>query len=607
MSEIAEKTRAKSITYLDGPRLHRALVAGIQEVISRQDYLNRINVFPVPDRDTGTNMALTLNTIIEETSNNVSTSASTLLESVADAALNGARGNSGAILAQFFQGLSDGTQNIDRMEPRDFANAVTCGVELSYKALSEPKEGTILTVLTGFLDGLTAALARGAEDFANLLEPAITTADKALAATAMTLKEMRKAKVVDAGAQGFMDMLHGILDFIKNGTVRGFYDNLRTPSIDEVDEHIHEFTDLTHRFCTECLIKGSHIKHDELRAELNNHGNSLIVAGSERKTKVHIHANDPSLIFHICRQYGQTSGEKADDMVRQQQFINKEHAKVAIMTDSGADIPSELIDNLDIHIAPLMITFGTQSYLDKISMSSDQFYKELASNPEHPTTSQPRFSDFHRQYQFINSHYKSIISIHIPRAMSGTINNSEQAAKRIYNSPVSIIDSLSASTGLGLVVIYAAECAKKGMTHNQILKAVEAIIPQTIFFAAFPNMECAVKGGRVSAGKKRLADTLRLIPVLQVTDTGKVTSAGIVPGRKQFTKKYAKFLLKKIDPTKSYRASIAHGDAETDAAELKALLQTSHPHIKECFVMPCGAALGVHAGPGALAVAFQEI
>src|SRR3990167_982466 len=113
------------ITYLDGTRLHRALVAGIRQVISRQEYLNKINVFPVADRDTGTNMALTLNAIIEATYTNQKPTIHELLETVADAALNGARGNSGAILAQFFQGLSEGAKTVDKnMTTKNFVAAI---------------------------------------------------------------------------------------------------------------------------------------------------------------------------------------------------------------------------------------------------------------------------------------------------------------------------------------------------------------------------------------------------------------------------------------------------------------------------------------------------
>ncbi|MDF1760510.1 MAG: DegV family protein [Coxiellaceae bacterium] len=596
------------ISYLDGIRLHRALVAGIQEVISRQDYLNRINVFPVPDRDTGTNMALTLNTIIEETSQDVDQKIGAMLDQVADAALNGARGNSGAILAQFFQGLSEGAAGMEKMDTAGFVQAVNKGAELARSALSEPKEGTILTVISAFGEALQQHLKKeGGIEFITLLEPSIQYADAVLKETSNQLPEMRKAKVVDAGAQGFVDLLHGIYDFICHGQVRGFYDNLVTPVADEVEEHIHEFLDTTYRYCTECLIKGEDIEHELLRADLTELGNCLIVAGSSRKTKIHMHCNEPARLFQICRQYGNVVGEKADDMLRQQKTINQDKAKIAILTDSGADIPDELMEKLDIHVVPILINFGTESFIDKVSMGPKQFYQELRTNPEHPTTSQPSFGDFNRAYQFINTHYESIIAIHLPKKVSGTLNSSASAAKRIYNHPVSIVDSMNATAAMGLVVSYAAEAAQAGMHHNQILRLIQAIIPKTALYAAIPDMRWLVRGGRISAAKKRLVDMMRLTPLIGFNSTdGTVKTQGVLTGRKGLPNKMLSFIQKKIKKGKKYRVVVIECDCPDEGKKLESLILHNISQLESCHVVPCGAALGAHAGPGSIGIALQE-
>lgn len=600
--------RLNKITYLDGIRLHRALVAGIQEVISRQDYLNRINVFPVPDRDTGTNMALTLNNIIEETNHNVDNNIGIVLEQVADAALNGARGNSGAILAQFFQGLSEGAVGVDKMSTSEFVKAINFGVEFAFKALSEPKEGTILTVIKSFGDALQKNISKKkCNEFISLLEPSIATADQALSETANQLPEMRKAKVVDAGAQGFVDLLHGIFDFIRNGQVRGFYDNLVAPVVDEVEEHIHEFTDTTYRYCTECLIHGKDIDQDALRAELESQGNSLIVAGSKRKTKIHIHCNDPAELFAVCREHGHVVGEKADDMLRQQRTVNEHKSRIAILTDSSADLPDEVLERLDIHVVPITINFGTQSYIDKISMKAKQFYNELRSNPTHPTTSQPSFGDFNRTYQFISSHYDSIIAIHLPKKVSGTLNGSANAAKRVYNKPASIVDSMSTTSGLGLIVQYAAEAAQAGFRHNQILQMLQYVIANTNMYAAIPDLTSTVRGGRVSASKKRIVDLARLTPIVGFDHSdGSIKTHGMLPGRRNIPQKFFNFVHKKIDPKKSYRMIVSHCDNIEDATTLASSLKDNIEQIEDCPIVDCCTALGVHAGPGAIGVAIQE-
>ena len=162
-----------NISYIDGIRFHRALASGIHNVISRQEYLNKINVFPVPDSDTGTNMAFTLNAVLNGTSTKVCNSISDMLFTIADSALDGARGNSGAILAQFFQGMSDGCKNSTKMTPEEFAQAIKIGSEYAREALGEPREGTILTILTDFSNHLIMEIKNGKTDFLELFNSAV--------------------------------------------------------------------------------------------------------------------------------------------------------------------------------------------------------------------------------------------------------------------------------------------------------------------------------------------------------------------------------------------------------------------------------------------------
>ncbi|SVC22355.1 uncharacterized protein METZ01_LOCUS275209, partial [marine metagenome] len=243
------------ITYLDGMRLHRALVAGINNVISNQEYLNKINVFPVPDGDTGTNMAFTLTSILDSTQKKVYPRVDDMLAHIADAALDGARGNSGVILAQFFQGLSDGSAGVDKMTPESLSKAIQFGAEYAREALAEPKEGTILTVLTDFSNRLIELINNQTYDFEHLLEQGIEEAEKSLENTPNLLAVLKKAGVVDAGAKGFVDLLHGMFNFIKNGDIKGFKADTKTQRIAvNMKKNEITFENSEFRFCTECLI-----------------------------------------------------------------------------------------------------------------------------------------------------------------------------------------------------------------------------------------------------------------------------------------------------------------------------------------------------------------
>ncbi|MCX7120743.1 MAG: DegV family EDD domain-containing protein [Gammaproteobacteria bacterium] len=604
---------SSKIIYLDGTRLYRAIVAGIRQVISKQEYLNSINVFPVPDRDTGTNMALTLNAILEGTYARRSITIHELLESVANSALNGARGNSGAILAQFFQGLSEGAKTVNKvMTTKNFVAAIATAVNYAHKALSQPKEGTILTILRDFSDEITHQQLENNElDFVDLLYCGIQRAKKALQHTTMQLKELKNAGVVDAGAQGFVEFLNGIYQFVVNGSIKQLQEDLvQIPIIESHDEMVHEI-DERFRFCTECLINkcgDKLIDQDELRQRLDEIGESLIVAGSGIKTKIHIHTNDPGAVFSVCREYGDTSGEKADDMIKQQKSYANRKSTVAILTDSAADLPSEVISKYNIHVVPILINFGQQTYLDKVSMTSEEFHQALKSKSAHPTTSQPSFGDFHRQYQYLSTHFDAIIALHVPRSVSGTLSASEKASEKLKEqTQITVIDTLNVSAGQGLIALYAAEASLAGRSHDDIVKMTNDIIYKTEFYAAITQLDFLVHGGRLPIKLKYFMDFFKLTPLVTVNNEGKVKPHRLLFGRKNLSCKLFKFMKNRIDPNKKYRFSVVHADLETEAYKLATLIkQQFADQIDEIYILPCCASLAVHAGPGALGIAIQE-
>lgn len=601
------------ITYLDGTRLYRAIVAGIRQVISKQEYLNNINVFPVPDRDTGTNMALTLNAILVSTYAYRSATIHDLLNNVADAALNGARGNSGAILAQFFQGLSEGAKTVEKhMTTKNFVAAIATAVNYAHKALSQPKEGTILTILRDFSDEIThQQLAHNELDFVDLLYSGIERAQKSLVHTSSQLKELKKAGVVDAGAQGFVEFLNGIYQFVVNGSIKQLQEELAEITIIESHEETPHEIDERFRFCTECLINksgGRDIDQDELRQTLDELGESLIVAGSGQKTKIHIHTNDPNAIFTTCRKYGEVSGEKADDMIRQQKSFAHRKNIVAILTDSAADLPTDIISKLNVHVVPIVINFGKQTYLDKVSITPEEFLHALKNKSVHPTTSQPSFGDFHRQYQYLATHFDAIIALHIPKTLSGTHSASLKAAEKINaDTKITVMDSLNASSGLGLIVMYAAELSHAGYSHDEIVRMTDEIIQKTDYFAAITQLDFLVRGGRLPVKLKQVMDFLKLTPLITISKEGTVKPYRLLLGRKNLSRKLFRFTKKRLAANKKYRLAIVHTDLEQEAYQLATLLkQEFSQRIDEVFVLPCCASLAVHAGPKALGIAIQE-
>ena len=206
-------------THLDSLALAQALVSGIHRVIGEQDFLNRINVFPVADGDTGTNLSLSLASALSVLSDAREERLGPLLERIADALLDGSRGNSGAIVAQFFQGVADSAADIRHFSTRSFSAAVARGNEYAHDAISAPREGTILTVIGAVSDSITSHVDNVRNShFPALMKAGLEVADSALEQTTQQLDELRKAGVVDAGAKGFVELVAGMTDYLRGGT-----------------------------------------------------------------------------------------------------------------------------------------------------------------------------------------------------------------------------------------------------------------------------------------------------------------------------------------------------------------------------------------------------
>ena len=574
-------------------------------MVSRQDYLNKINVFPVPDGDTGTNMAFTLSSILENTASMIHRRVDLMLMRVADAAIDSARGNSGAILAQFFQGLSDGTADVDKHSPESFSKALNLGAQYAKEALSEPMEGTILTVITDFSNEINSSLSKKNNDFIHLFEIGLKKAEESLKNTPNLLPILKKSGVVDSGAQGFVDLLNGINLFIKSGSIKTT--NKITLSISDSPEFDHSnFTDeLKFSYCTECLIKGNGINRKKIQKELLNFGDSIVIAGSKTRVKIHIHTNEPAKVFDFCLKFGVVSDQKIDDMRKQQRTSGQKlKNKIAILTDSGADLPFES-EKLNIHIVPVRYNFGRKGYIDKVSQTPSEFYKELENNPIHPTTSQPTPGDFRRQYHFLSSHYNSIISIHLSKKLSGTFQSAQSAIKRSTNGTKTLIDSMSASVAQGLIVMYAAKLASLSISHKSIVEKVKAIIPKTHVFIAVNDLTYAVKGGRAPKSIKIFADIFRITPILTAKN-GSMDKAAILWGKNNIENKFSKFIQRKMIKSERYIIQIAHCNNISGAKLLKSNIKKLK-NIHHIYVVEMGCALGVHAGPGSLAVGIQEM
>ena len=599
--------KTEKIQYINSSLFSEGIKNGIFAVVNAQEKLNSINVFPVADGDTGTNLCLSLYPIINITNSQTEKTVGSLLEKIADKLIDHSRGNSGSILAQFFQGMSDSAVDIEQFDTYQFLKSLKMGNRYAREALSEPVDGTILTVIDKFSESFEDSYSNEKnKGFSEIFSRVMVTTKEAVAETKNQLDVLRDSNVEDAGAKGFYILMNGFFEFIVNGVSQ------KEPSsqknfLDHQPEEIYPDSDeIEFQYCTECIISGNEIDRRKIREILLKHGNSIVVAGTKNKIKAHIHTDNPSFVFDEMKKFGTISSEKADDMKKQNKIIKNQTKSFAVITDSAADITDKDIEELDINIIPIRIQLGQKSYLDKVTITPDEFFKELLVNTAQPTTSQPSVGEFRRHFQYLASHYNDVLSISVTGSISGTLQASESAAKKIKaDGNIFTYNSLNASLGQGQIAVYAAKCAKNGKDIHSTLKELNTIRKNTKTFGLIPNLKYAVQGGRVPKTVKLIADIFRLTPILVSTDDGLIVTRKFLFGKNRILKKFAKYIAENISYSKKVNISIGHAIAYEDAKTLKKFLETEIEQINEFKITELGTAIGVHGGPGAIMVGVQ--
>jgi DegV family protein with EDD domain len=588
------------IGYLDGTRLYYAFLAGGNEVIKDQKYLDKINVFPVPDSDTGTNLASTMRSIAEGAIPNPSVYKT--LISIADSALYGARGNSGLIFAQFLHGISEEIKNLKRISTSYFGEIVKKAVQYAYKSVVSPVEGTMLTVMKDWADAVYQQRSQ-MRDFVDILSHSLKITKASLLETTNKLPVLARAGVVDAGAKGFVDFLEGITNFIKSGRLK----KIPKPVILGEDTGFHvqkEKSKIGQRYCTEALLLGKGLNLDRVREEIIPFGSSAIVAGSEEKVRIHVHTNDPADLFNRLKDYATISQLKVDDMKKQYEASYERKAKIALVTDSACDLPQEIIDEYQIHVIPFNISFGDTLFLDKVTITPEQFYTLLKTCREHPKSSQPALKAVQNLFSFLASHYESIIVVNISDKLSGACNISQEASSTLKNKKISIINSKHLSVSLGLVVLRVAKEIFKGKPHEEIVKLTEEWISKTRFLVDIQTLKYMVRGGRISPMKGFLATILNLKPIVSLDSEGKGAAFGKSFSRQGNMNKIMRMIKSTTNTEKLWNYAIVHAQnlerAEMYAEKIKNLL-----HREPAYIVDISPVVGVHNGIGAVGIALM--
>ncbi len=589
-------------TQINGTVLYNAFLSGAAEVKKARQYMNSINIFPVPDGDTGTNLDSMMQYIIDEAA--AMASPKETMESIADAALVGARGNSGIIFAEYINGMSLEMDPDPVLSVDGFIRTMEKAVPYATKAISDPVEGTMITVMQQWAESLKKTM--HLEEFGLILDQAMVSVEKTLAQTARLNPFLRRDNVIDSGAKGFVCFLEGFVEYLRSGRAAEIpAEETGTLHFDFVDSHDHGEEALAHRFCTEALIDSDVGLRESFRQELAPFGDSLIVAGNSRKTRVHIHTNDPMGLIRTVSKYGTITQQKIDDMVREHQVIHARRHSIALVVDSVADIPPEMVEEHQIHVIPLQVMIDGSVYLDGLSMNAEGYYAIADSVREPPTSSLPNGKHIESTLMLLREFYDSIIVLSISKALSGTYGAFEKVVSKMAAEgyPVDLIDTRLNSGAQGLVSVHAARLIAQGRSHDDIVQSVRDTVERTQIFVSVSSLKPMIRSGRINPRVGRVLDALNLKPVISLDDEGK----GIV-GDKAFSlagserKVLAKLeAAQKNTGVEAYNVVHGRGDSRVDDVVRRCVEITGK---QPEYVTGVSTVIAVNAGENTVAVSY---
>jgi DegV family protein with EDD domain len=597
------------IGYLDGPRLRRTLVAACEYAQSQRAELNRINVFPVPDGDTGTNLALTVRAIADHLRGNRDAAVALVAQEAAQAAVLGARGNCGMMLSHFLVGFAEDLRDRARITTREFGEALRAGVRRLHEALERPVEGTILTVMR---DTAEAADAHHL-DFASLVQDLVERARASLARTPELLPVLRSAGVVDAGAKGFVSLLEGVLLFIHGDPVVSS-SAANGDTADAAAARV-DFPGASERFrfCTEALVRGAALpSQNDVRSELRERGDSLIVIRSGAVLKVHVHTDDPDAVFGYLRGLGTLVTHKAEDMHAQHDAVERaadRHIRLArrpvvVMTDSGADLPEEIVRAHGIHVTPLLLVDSDRTYRDGVDITAEEFHRRLASDESLPTTSQPAPADFLETFGRAAEDGEAVVAVVLGSALSGTFRSAAAAAGAFHGAPVHLVDSAGASLLQGLLVMKACELAELGRSPEEIVRELEDTRRRSGILFTLDTFDRLLASGRVGRGRALLGSVLGVKPILELTVDGTVAPVAKAMGVARARVLLLDEVARRVPTGSRARFGIVYVGEPAAVEPVAEGLRARYGRDVEILAAPATPVLATHLGLGAWGVTY---
>ena len=581
------------------------MLLSYQKIEANKEQINKINVFPVPDQDTGSNMAKTLLGIKEAIEGKTFKDLSEISNAALEGALTSAQGNAGVIYVGF---LASFLPLLDKnpVDAKKLAIAFEKGAEKARLSIQNPKEGTILDVI----DAASQTFKEGAgkeTDIINIFKKTIEKAKEALLATREKMEVFRRANVVDAGGLGFLMILESYLEALEPAFAKAQVCKER-PS-----EKIRKFVQiLSNRYEVVSLIENPRFEEKIIKEKLRKLGNSLDMVQIGNKMKLHIHTDYPDEVRDVLREAGQIRSLRVEDMAKEvsgEESVRK--VSVGIVTDDVAMLLPKIVERYQIEVVPIRYDWPEEKELPGENIYQKMREAERRGIKATVKTTQvvpKQYSDaFEKQLQ----RFDKVLCVTLTSKLSGCYNSAIQAREMVKNpGKIFILDSLNAAAGQALLILEAIDLIQEQREIGEVIRELKNLIFKIHLYVIFEDPKWVESIGRISHSQAdwlRRMKKLRLHPIMELKN-GAVGKGGIVIAQdsaEALFKKIFKESQKTIKSGKKIRVIIGHADNPEGAEKLRQLLKEIKAEVP--FISLASPIIGAHIGPGTLLAGWQAI
>lgn len=599
MNENHEKNTIKLAQFEAG------LIEAARSVTENEAAINRINYFPVSDKDTGTNLATTLEMLIADYT--ASMRFDECLDKVSEIVFDNARGNSGILFSIWMSGMSKQPLLKDEITPREFVKLFESANAALRRHLGDIMPGTMVSFLQAFVSDLARAL-ESFDDLEAKLEWVRHQLKQHLHQTMEDNPVLKPHGVVDSGALGMYfftsTLISHLTDEVVDAPVVGKNDieNAALLAQHEVHQtHYHAEAPTTSRYCTEAKLIIDDENIDKAKAIITSHGDCDLFLKRGNKLRFHVHCNKPQKLFGELMQVAEVKSPKVEDMLRQYQAaVGKK--KIALVTDTSADLSEDLLEKYQVHLIPLSILVGNHEVLETLGIDSNDLYATLADSNLTATTATPKMGYIKRILDFLKSTHDDVLIISLSSKLSGTFDIISKLAEA--DDKIRVFDSKTTTGAQGWLVAKAGELIEAGESIDEIYQKLMHYRSYPTIYGAVDSLSSMIASGRVSALKGRIAKAVHLKPIVSISAEGKGIIFDKAFSRHASHKKLLNIIFAKHQKQPIKRYSVLHVNEHELAKSLAEQLQEML-NIPPLFIKPISTVIGLHIGQGALAVSVD--